>query len=137
MEAKFSPEVKPGPALSLEDPFREILAEAAVRAHRYLQSIGERRVGVTQEALDRLPALGGTLPARGQDPKLVLQLLDEIGSPATIASTGGRLFGVSSGARCRQPLPLIGWRARGIKMRVCLISHLSGRTWRTWCSAGC
>ena len=79
--------------MSLENPFQEILAEAAARAYRYLQTIGQRRVGVTQEALDRLPALGGTLPTQGQDPKSVLQLLDEIGSPATIANTGGRLFG--------------------------------------------
>jgi len=93
LETKLSLEMKPGKALNLEDPFQEILGEAAARAHRYLQTIRERCVGVTQEALDRLPALAGTLPAQGQEPKLVLQLLDEIGSPATIASTGGRLFG--------------------------------------------
>jgi glutamate/tyrosine decarboxylase-like PLP-dependent enzyme len=48
---------------------------------------------VPQDALDKLPALGGALPALGQDPKSVLKLLDEIGSPATVASTGGRFFG--------------------------------------------
>jgi hypothetical protein len=32
VEAKFSLEVKPGTALSLKDPFQEILAEAAARA---------------------------------------------------------------------------------------------------------
>ena len=93
MESKFSPVVKPGPALSSEDPYQEILADAATRALRYLQTIRERHVGVTQEALDRLPALGGALPAQGQAPKAVLLMLDEIGSPATLASTGGRLFG--------------------------------------------
>jgi glutamate/tyrosine decarboxylase-like PLP-dependent enzyme len=93
MESKFSPVVKSGPALSSEDPYQEILADAATRALRYLQTIRERHVGVTQEALDRLPGLGGALPAQGQAPKAVLLMLDEIGSPATMASTGGRLFG--------------------------------------------
>jgi glutamate/tyrosine decarboxylase-like PLP-dependent enzyme len=88
-----SPDMSTDAALISKDPFQEILAEAAARAQRYLQTIRERRVGVTQDALDRLPALGGTLSAQGQDPKSVLQLLDEIGSPATIASMGGRLFG--------------------------------------------
>jgi glutamate/tyrosine decarboxylase-like PLP-dependent enzyme len=80
-------------ARNSEDLFQEILADAAARAHRYLQTIRERHVGVPQDALDRLSALGGALPAQGQDPKSVLKLLDEIGSPATVASTGGRFFG--------------------------------------------
>jgi glutamate/tyrosine decarboxylase-like PLP-dependent enzyme len=50
-------------------------------------------VGVQQTALDRLPALGGSLPNRSQDPRAVIQLLDEIGSPATMASMGPRMFG--------------------------------------------
>lgn len=88
-----SPELKTVEAQCSKDPFQEVLDEAAALAHRYLRTIGERRVGVTQEAIDRLPALSGALPSQGQDPKSVLRLLDEIGSPATIASTGGRLFG--------------------------------------------
>jgi glutamate/tyrosine decarboxylase-like PLP-dependent enzyme len=75
------------------NPFEEILTDAAVRARQYLQTIPERHVGVTQEALDKLPALGGPLPVDGQDPHAVLKLLDETGSPATVASTGGRFFG--------------------------------------------
>lgn len=79
--------------LTSKDPFQEILTEAAARAHHYLQTIRERHVGVLQEALDNLPALGGPLPVEGQDPQSVLKLLDEIGSPATVASMGGRFFG--------------------------------------------
>jgi len=90
----FSPDVSTDAALASNDPFfQEILIEAAASACRYLQTIRERHAGVPQEALDRLPALGGTLPAEGQDAKSVLKLLDEIGSPATVASTGGRFFG--------------------------------------------
>ncbi len=88
-----SPDPRTDAALISKDPFQEILTEAAASAHRYLQTIRERHVGVQQEALNRLPELGGTLPAQGQDAKSVLKLLDEIGSPATVASTGGRFFG--------------------------------------------
>jgi glutamate/tyrosine decarboxylase-like PLP-dependent enzyme len=73
--------------------YQEILTAAAACAQNYLDAIRERRVGVPQEALDKLPALGGPLPIHGEDPKCVLRLLDEVGSPATIASMGGRFFG--------------------------------------------
>jgi glutamate/tyrosine decarboxylase-like PLP-dependent enzyme len=76
-----------------KDPFQEILTEAAARAHHYLQTIRERHVGVLPEALDKLSALGGPLPVEGQHPQSILKLLDEIGSPATVASMGGRFFG--------------------------------------------
>lgn len=74
-------------------PIAEILTSAAERASNYLETIGDRHVGVTPKALDQLPALGGDLPLRGEDPISLLRLLDEIGSPATIASSAGRFFG--------------------------------------------
>ena len=80
-------------ASSVIGPFQGPLAEAAVCANRYLQTIGERRVGVSQEALDNLSMLGGTLPLDGRSPESVVRLLDEFGSPATIATMGGRFFG--------------------------------------------
>jgi glutamate/tyrosine decarboxylase-like PLP-dependent enzyme len=79
--------------IATTDPYRELLQEAAVRSHRYLQEIKSRHVGVPQRALDRLPALGGPLSAIGEDAIFLLRLLDEVGSPATIASAGGRFFG--------------------------------------------
>lgn len=75
------------------NPYQEILADAAARAQNYLQRIRERHVGVSQEAIARLPTLGGPLPMQGQDPSYLLQLLDEVGSPATVASMGRRFFG--------------------------------------------
>jgi len=41
----------------------------------------------------RLEALGGLLPDDPSDPAKVLALLDDVGSPATVATTGGRYFG--------------------------------------------
>src|SRR5262249_24018614 len=73
--------------------YDEVLIEAAVRAMQYLRTIGERRAGVTPDAIQDLAGLGGTLPEKGEDPTSVLKLLDEIGSPATAASMGRRFFG--------------------------------------------
>jgi glutamate/tyrosine decarboxylase-like PLP-dependent enzyme len=87
------PDLKADAVPASQNPFQEVLTDAAARAHHYLQTIRERHVGVPQEALDNLPALGGPLPAQGQNPHSVLKLLDDIGSPATMATMGGRFFG--------------------------------------------
>lgn len=79
--------------LNSNDPYEEVLTLAAARARRYLQTVGERHAGVSPEALTRMTALGGALPFYGEDPLVVLQLLDDAGSPATVASMGGRFFG--------------------------------------------
>jgi glutamate/tyrosine decarboxylase-like PLP-dependent enzyme len=70
-----------------------LLDSAARRAQLYLNKIHTRRVAPDIETLARLGALGGPLPHVGEDPGQVLALLDEIGSPATVASTGPRYFG--------------------------------------------
>src|SRR5215510_13232126 len=77
----------------MRDSYQEVLNEASARAYNYLRTIRERYVGVPQEALEKLPSLSGPMPAHGQDPCAIIQLLDEIGSPATMASMGPRMFG--------------------------------------------
>src|SRR5271156_671414 len=72
---------------------RKLLAETADRAARYLEEIDHRRVAPSEEDIARLEALGGPLPQGPSDPAEVLALLDDIGSPATMASAGGRYFG--------------------------------------------
>lgn len=72
---------------------KELLAETAARATRYVAGINHRRVAPTPEDVARLDALGGPLPEDSSDPAEVLALLDDIGSPATVATTGGRYFG--------------------------------------------
>src|SRR5580693_9975772 len=81
------------PEQNSTDPYDEILKEAAAHALHYLQTIRERHAGVPQEALKRLTALGGPLPSHGEDPQFILKLLHDVGSPATVASMGGRFFG--------------------------------------------
>jgi glutamate/tyrosine decarboxylase-like PLP-dependent enzyme len=82
-----------GGVLNSSDPYEEVLSLAAARARRYLQTVRERHAGVSPEALTGMTALGGALPSHGEEPMGVLQLLDDAGSPATVASMGGRFFG--------------------------------------------
>lgn len=77
---------------------RDLLSLAAERAIRYHESLGKRRVAPTPEALARLSELGGPLPEQPTDPAAVFALLDEIGSPATVATAGGRYFGFVTGS---------------------------------------
>lgn len=69
------------------------LRSAAERAIRYLEGLRERYAHPPPEALHRLEELAFRLPDHPTDPEVVLRLLDEIGSPATVASAGGRYFG--------------------------------------------
>jgi glutamate/tyrosine decarboxylase-like PLP-dependent enzyme len=74
-----------------------LLDDAARRARRYLDELGERSVAPTAAAIAGMQRLGGLLPEAGLAPAKVLALLDEAGSPATIASAGGRYFGFVTG----------------------------------------
>ncbi len=71
----------------------ELLRTAAERAIDYLNGLDKRGVNPAREALAGLTELGGPLPDAPSDPADVLALLDRAGSPATVASAGGRYFG--------------------------------------------
>jgi glutamate/tyrosine decarboxylase-like PLP-dependent enzyme len=72
---------------------KELLTETAARAARYIAAIGDRKVLPGPKNIARLEALGGRLPEDPCDPAEVLALLDDIGSPATVATSAGRYFG--------------------------------------------
>ncbi len=86
-------ESTPSPNSHSQNEYTQLLSDAASRASRYLATIRERHVGVAGDALYNLAALGGPLSLHGEDPRFLLKLLDQIGSPATIASAGARFFG--------------------------------------------
>lgn len=75
-----------------------LLALAAERGIHYRETVGDRHVAPLPEAVAQLSRLGGTLPEVSQSPEEVFTLLDEIGSPATVASAGGRYFGFVTGS---------------------------------------
>src|SRR5512142_3111900 len=72
---------------------RALLEDAAQRAIAYLEGLEARGVAPDGTALERLDRLDLPLPAQGIPPAEVLQTLDEVGSPATVASAGPRFFG--------------------------------------------
>jgi glutamate/tyrosine decarboxylase-like PLP-dependent enzyme len=70
-----------------------LLAEVAGRAWRYLASLDERPVAPDDAALAGLARFDEPLPEVAGDAAATVALLDEAGSPATMASAGGRYFG--------------------------------------------
>jgi len=74
-------------------PHHELLSDAARRAIRYLEQVEQRPVFPSQSAIDNLKQLGNALPDEGEPASTTLALLDEFGSPATVATTGARYFG--------------------------------------------
>ena len=74
-----------------------ILDDAHERAKRYLDSLDERSVQPSDEAVEGLAALDTKLPEGPSDPAEVLARLDELASPATVACAGPRYFGFVTG----------------------------------------
>jgi glutamate/tyrosine decarboxylase-like PLP-dependent enzyme len=84
------------PGMKGEDPIRDaadLVEAAARRARRYLETVRDRRVFPTPEAVAALDTFDEPMPDEGVPADEVLAALDEIGSPATVASAGGRYFG--------------------------------------------
>ena len=98
---------------------KDLLADVAARAARYVEEAGSRRVSPCPEDVARLEALGGPLPQGPSDPAEVLALLDEIGSPATVASTGGRYFGFVIGGALPASLAA-NWLAGAWDQNACM-----------------
>ena len=72
---------------------RALLEAAAARAVDYLAGLDKRPVAPPPAAVAGLGALERGLPDPPTDAAAVLRELDEICSPATVASAGGRYFG--------------------------------------------
>ena len=75
----------------------DLLLDAAQRGARYLAGLSDRPVAPTTAMLEPLAELNQPLPDGPTDAGEVLRLLDEIGSPATVASAGPRYFGFVTG----------------------------------------
>ena len=65
----------------------DLLRDAAQRAGAYLEQVRERRVAPTASAVEALEALSGPLPDEPSVHQDVLDLLDRVGSPATVATS--------------------------------------------------
>ena len=71
----------------------ELLRRAAEAAREYAQTIGERRVAPAEKDRNGLTKFREPFPSVASDPIEILEQLHEFGSPATVATTGGRYFG--------------------------------------------
>lgn len=77
----------------MDTPTPELLRDAATRAVRYLAEIQHRSVTYSAAALEPLAHFAGPLPEVGSSGSEVIRLLDDLGSPATMAMAGPRFFG--------------------------------------------
>jgi glutamate/tyrosine decarboxylase-like PLP-dependent enzyme len=77
----------------LDDEFEPLLNDAAQRAIRYRRQCRERRVAPSADARSDLVQLLEALPEEGAPAEEVIALLDEVGSPASMAMAGPRFFG--------------------------------------------
>jgi len=75
----------------------ELLRQAAERAIAYLSTVETRPVAPGASAVAALAQLEKPLPSSPGDSLHTLQLIDAIGSPATVASAGPRYFGFVTG----------------------------------------
>ena len=80
-----------------QDSLEGLLRDVAGRSARYLDGLGSRAVPPAPEAQERKEELLGALPDDGENPRMLIELLDEIVGPATVASAGGRYFGFVTG----------------------------------------
>ncbi len=72
---------------------RQLLKTTSQRAANYLEQLDQRLVRPEAEAVAGLAAFDEPLPSDPTAPEAVLAMMDEIGSPATMAMAGPRFFG--------------------------------------------
>ncbi|MBI9049736.1 MAG: aspartate aminotransferase family protein [Anaerolineaceae bacterium] len=77
---------------------RTLFEEAKSYASEYLDDVLDRNVFPTENALENLNFFDEAIPDIPGDPAEMLRILHEYGSPATVASTGGRYFGMVIGS---------------------------------------
>jgi glutamate/tyrosine decarboxylase-like PLP-dependent enzyme len=75
----------------------DLLGDAASRAMAYLRASPGWPVAPTPACVDALREIHQPLPGPPTPPGEVLALIDRVGSPATVVTTGGRYFGFVNG----------------------------------------
>ena len=81
---------------------------AKENAFDYLDGIRKRSVYPNEEAIDNLSHFDGAMPQSGMDPCEMIEMLQEYGAPATVATTGGRYFGLVVGSSF-PPVMAVKW----------------------------
>ena len=71
---------------------------AAEKSYEYLRNVESRNVAPNATALKALEQFSENFPEGPSDAVNVVTILDKLGSPATVTTTGGRYFGYVNGA---------------------------------------
>ena len=79
--------------MSESSKLRDLLTNAAERGVIYRESVAERDVAPSAEAVLGAAGFIEPMPIAGTDDQAVLSMLDELGSPATVMMAGPRYFG--------------------------------------------
>lgn len=77
---------------------RELFEQAKSYAYDYMDTVFDRNVFPTDEALENLKFFDEALPDEAGDAAEMLRMLHEYGSPAAVTHTGGRYFGMVVGS---------------------------------------
>jgi glutamate/tyrosine decarboxylase-like PLP-dependent enzyme len=89
--------MQPIPRDKEESHARTLLRLTAERAIRYVDEVGARAVAPAAADLAALAGYHQPFPSAPCSAAEVIRQLDELGSPATVATTGGRYFGFVNG----------------------------------------
>lgn len=81
------------PQGSQTDPAGDALEVAEERSRAYMSTLPFRRVYPNESSLAALENFREPMPEQPSHPADVVRMLDEFGSPATVATAGGRYFG--------------------------------------------
>ena len=77
---------------------RDIFKQSQQYAFEYLESVFDRNVYPTEEAINNLSSFDEDLPAETSQAEAVLKQLNQYGNAATTATLGGRYFGFVCGS---------------------------------------
>jgi glutamate/tyrosine decarboxylase-like PLP-dependent enzyme len=115
---------------------KELLKDVAARATRYLDDIKQRQVAPSPAALRDMQRFSVQLQDESIEPAKVLAELDTLGSPATVACTGGRYFGFVTGGALPAPMAAnmlaAAWDQNGgLEVQSPIAAHLE-RVCRDW-----
>ena len=72
---------------------RQLLESTAARAIRYIEGLYSRQVAPSEDAIGEISRFDESLPDDTTEAELILQMLDEVGSPASMAMAGPRFYG--------------------------------------------
>ena len=76
---------------------KDIFDQVQQYIYSYMDSVDSRRVYPDNESIEGLQVFDSELPMETGNAAEILKLLDQQGSPATLAQTGGRYFGFVNG----------------------------------------